>query len=279
MRALVVGGVSWNHIVHVDRFPEPFPHTIHARRSSEVLGGTGAGKAWNLAALGWQVDLVAAVGDDLPGRLVRDAIDGLGVRFVGVDDPDGTERHTNLMDAAGDRLSIYTLTGSPDAAIDPDLVVELAQDADLVCVNILGHCRSVLAPLRAAGVDIWTDLHDYDGRDPHHADFVAAASALQLSSDRLPGWRSFAEERVAAGVEVVVCTHGAAGADALDAGGWIHVDPVPAAVVDTNGAGDAFFAGFVTARQAGDGLAVALRSGAEAAAACVSSPGLGPAIS
>ena len=47
MRALVVGGVSWNRIVHLDRLPEARPHTVRARRAYDALGGTGAGKAWN----------------------------------------------------------------------------------------------------------------------------------------------------------------------------------------------------------------------------------------
>lgn len=278
MRALVVGGLSWNRILHLDGLPDAVPRTIHAHRAYEALGGTGAGKAWNLAALGWDVDLVAAVGDDRPGDLALDAVAALGVRCHTILDPAGTEQHTNLMAPDGSRISIYTSASSEDLSFDDGALVDLAAAADLVCVNILGHCRTALGPLRAAGARIWTDLHDYDGLDPHHRDFVDAASAVQVSSDRLSGWRRWGEERLADGAEVVVVTHGSDGADAIDRSGWWHVDADPVRVVDTNGAGDAFFAGFVTARAGGADVGAALEAGAEAAGRCVEADGLGPPL-
>ncbi len=59
--------------------------------------------------------------------------------------------------------------------------------------------------------------------------------------------------------------------------GWIDVPAVEVpAIVDTNGAGDAFFAGFAAAWLADAGLAAALHGGAELAAAAVQSPELAP---
>lgn len=278
MRALVVGGVSWNRILHLDRLPDPTPRTVHARRAYEALGGTGAGKAWNLAALGWDVDLVAAVGDDHAGDLALDAVSGLGVRCHTIVDPGGTEEHTNLMAPDGSRISIYTNASSRELPLDPAVVVELATAADLVCVNILDHCRALLRPLADAGVRFWTDLHDYDGIEPYHGDFLEAASAVQVSSDRLAGWREWGEAQLARGAEVVVVTHGRGGADAGDGSGWRHVEADPVEAVDANGAGDAFFAGFVTARTGGADLGSSLSAGAEAAGRCVEAEGLGPAV-
>jgi sugar/nucleoside kinase (ribokinase family) len=278
MRALLVGGVSWNRIIHVDHLPEPQPHTIRADRTYDTLGGTGAGKAWNLAALGWDVELVAAVGDDDAGDRVRAALSSLGIRFTAVADPAGTEQHTNLMAADGGRLSIYTNASSAVVPLDVDAVVASARRDDLVCVNILDHCRPVLGPLRAAGVEIWTDLHDFDGREAHHRPFVAAAQLVQVSSDRLPTWRSWGDERLGAGARTVVVTHGSAGADGNTGSGWVHTPARLVESVDTNGAGDAFFAGFATAHLAGADTALALERGAEAAARCVVFEGLGPPI-
>ncbi len=126
MRALVVGGVSWNRVIHLDRLPEPTPHTTFARRAREALGGSGAGKAWNLAALDWDVDLVAAVGDDDAGERVRRAVGVLGVGFRPVIDPAGTEQHTNLMAPGGERISIYTVASSGDVDLDAAAVVAAA---------------------------------------------------------------------------------------------------------------------------------------------------------
>jgi sugar/nucleoside kinase (ribokinase family) len=99
-----------------------------------------------------------------------------------------------------------------------------------------------------------------------------------MSSVSLHDWRGFLEERVAAGTEVAVCTQGSAGASGFTAEtGWVDVPAAPVEeIVDTNGAGDAFFAGFITSWFAGLGLDVALQRGAEVAAAAVQSPDLAP---
>ena len=77
---------------------------------------------------------------------------------------------------------------------------------------------------------------------------------------------------------MVVCTHGSKGASGLTADeGWVETAAVPvASAVDTNGAGDAFYAGFMTSWLAAGGLQAAMLSGAAAAAAAVQSPDLAP---
>jgi sugar/nucleoside kinase (ribokinase family) len=57
----------------------------------------------------------------------------------------------------------------------------------------------------------------------------------------------------------------------------LHVPVRPVAdVVDTNGAGDAFFSGVLAATLAGHGLAQAMETGHRQAAECLRSPGLAP---
>ncbi|MEK8227795.1 PfkB family carbohydrate kinase [Oerskovia sp. M15] len=124
---------------------------------------------------------------------------------------------------------------------------------------------------------MWCDVHDYDGQAQFHREFLDAASFLFLSSDRLAAYRELMEERVAAGARLVVCTHGARGASALTSDGdWFEVSAFPVErVVDTNGAGDAFFAGTWT-RTCGAGVQEALAAGAHRGALCVQSQDLAP---
>ena len=108
--------------------------------------------------------------------------------------------------------------------------------ADVAAIYPDGIHEALAAPLRAAGVPLWVDVHDYDGTNPYHRDYVEAAAFLQLSSVLLPGWRVVAETRVAAGTTAVVVTHGAAGASVLTDDGWVEVPAVPVErVVDTTG--------------------------------------------
>ena len=77
-----------------------------------------------------------------------------------------------------------------------------------------------------------------------------------------------------------MCTLGADGAIALDAyGRRAEVAAAPASVVDTNGAGDAFFSGFLDAwlDTAGD-LEASLAGGARQAVVALSSRHLHPAL-
>ncbi|MEP7297405.1 MAG: carbohydrate kinase [Burkholderiales bacterium] len=57
---------------------------------------------------------------------------------------------------------------------------------------------------------------------------------------------AFAARALAAGVKLVVVTRGAQGAVGWNARGRVSIDPVPATVVDTVGAGDTFQAGLIT---------------------------------
>jgi sugar/nucleoside kinase (ribokinase family) len=85
---------------------------------------------------------------------------------------------------------------------------------------------------------------------------------------------------VAGGCELVVCTRAERGALALTAAGdWLEVPPVPVAaeaVVDTNGAGDAFLAGVVFGELHGLPVERSLALGAHVAALAVQSPELAP---
>jgi len=278
MNALVLGGVAWDTIVYVDEFPRPHPHTVFASGFKEAIGSSGAGKAMNLSHLGGAVTLWALVGDDDAGRRIRREMHRRGVAFVGVTDPKGTTRHINLMDREGERISIFTNAGSNRFDVDVASMAPAAAAADLASVTIANHCRPFLPMLREMGVPIWVDLHDYDGVNPHHDEFIEAADHLLMSSVAMPGWRQFLDHRVAAGTRVAICTHGSSGASGLTADDeWVDIPAVPVPnIVDANGAGDAFFAGFVVAWHQGGGLPAAMIGGAEAAAAAVQSPELAP---
>jgi len=277
MHAVSIGGVAWNTMIDLERFPEPHGQTLFANGMHQAIGSSGAGKAMNLASLGVDVDLWAMVGDDEPGIKVRSGLESAGIRFHAVCDPLGTTQHVNLMNAEGDRISIFGNPGSMSAIVDPEPMRPLIERADVISVTILDHCRVFLPIAVAAEGDVWIDLHDYDGVNPHHDEFIASADALLMSSIAMPGWRAFLEDQVARGVKVAIATHGSRGASGLSADdGWVEVAPVRVEVVDTNGAGDAFFAGFCVANAAGATFEASLHAGAAHAARAVASPDLAP---
>jgi acarbose 7IV-phosphotransferase len=277
---LVAGPASWNRIVHLDALPEPTPHMVFARDSYDTVGGTSAGKSLNLATLGRAVTLRTVLGTDDEGDRVRAALESGGVRVLAEPSPDGrTESHLNLMDADGGRLSVYLRAAGEVAAGGPTwaATTDALAEASAVVVDLAVPARPVLAEAVARGLDVWVDLHDYDGATEFHRPWVEAGTHVFLSSDRLPDHRAFMTARLDAGARLVVCTHGSRGATALTADGFVDVPAETVDdVVDTNGAGDAFFAGFLDAHLRGEPVPSAMRAGAAHAARVVRSPGLAP---
>ncbi|MDQ0373488.1 carbohydrate kinase family protein [Cellulomonas humilata] len=238
---LVNGPASWNTLIRLPALPDPRSQTLFASSHHDGLGGTSAGKALTLAALGVDVTLRTAIGDDGEGSRVRAALAHPRILLV-VQEVAATERHVNLMADDGARVSLYLELPSPGPGPVPSL-----DGVDAAVLDLADHSRPLLTAARAAGVPVWCDVHDDDGLADYPRDFAAAADVLLVSAARLTDPRAYLSGAVARGCRLAVCTDGGNGALALDADGWIEVPAAPVAdVVDTNGAGDAFLAGLLS---------------------------------
>lgn len=277
-RILVSGPVSWNQLVYVPELPDARAQTLFATDSWETLGGTSAGKALHLADLGCDVVLHTLVAQDAVGERIEATLARAGIASV-IEYGDGaSERHLNLMTPAGERVSIYLSTPSPRG--DRSAAIDLALSADLAVVDLATSSLALLQPIRDAGLEIWTDIHDYDGRNPFHAPFIEAASHLFLNADGLADPLEFMRGRITSGAKLVVCTLGTDGAVAVDEQQVVHrVAATPLeAIVDTNGAGDAFFAGYLAAHLGRASVDDSLAAGAMQASVALGSRHLAPAL-
>ncbi len=275
-QVLILGGTTFDHIVSLPVLPPPVPQTIHQAPLHEGTGSTGAGKALALTKLGVPNTLVSAVGDDAYGHHIINDLAAQGIDLRYRFDPAGTERHINLMDAQGGRISLFVTQSSEEIAFEEAALMGLIQAADFIVLNIIPYCRPLIPLLAGYEGPIWTDLHDYDGINPYHQPFINAAQFIHLSSDNLPDYRTTMERLRSAGKELIICTHGRAGATLLTAAGeWLEQPAFPVAqVVDANGAGDSFFAGFLYGWLRQEPLATCLHYGAVCGAACVTTRGL-----
>lgn len=276
-RVVVVGPASWNTIVQVPNLPDARPQTVFAQQSWDTIGGTSAGKALHLADLGIGVTLCTVLGTDQHAELIRSALVHERVRLVAESVAGPSERHVNLM-AGGDRLSVYlSLPAAPDGPL-PDEARAAIEHAEHVVIDLSTRGLDAIPFARASSATVWTDLHDYDGESVFHQPFLEVADVVFLSGDAVADPRALVARIFATGKRLVVCTLGAEGAIALDREGWHHVGAEPAGVVDTNGAGDAFMAGFLTAMMAAGDADVdeALRAGASQAVRALGSRHLSP---
>jgi sugar/nucleoside kinase (ribokinase family) len=277
-RTVVAGPAAWNTLVRLDRLPDPRPHAVFARGSVRTLGGTSAGKVLHLADLGIASTLATDVGTDPEGDLILAALErARGAEVLGRRVAGPSEQHLNLMTDAGERLSIYLATTAASPGPDATAVARVAA-AEHVVLDLGAVGLSLLPAAVASGATLWTDLHDYDGVAEFHRPFADACSYVFLNDDGTEDHRALMTSLLEQGASTVVCTLGARGAVARTAEGWFECPAEPVDVVDTNGAGDAFFAGFFAAHVSGAGTAECLRAGARQATRALTTAHLSPLL-
>jgi sugar/nucleoside kinase (ribokinase family) len=269
---LIIGGTSIDTIV---KLPEPItgePKTIKAK-SYKAVGGTGAGKALNLARLGFPIFMHTILGRDIEAEQIIKACDHPNIKLLVdyLDEP--TEQHTNLMSPTGERISIYTVPPCESPELDWSFLAKELDDVGVAAISILNYTRPSLSIAKSAGKQIWIDLHDYDGVSPYYQEFIDAADVIFMASDNFPDYQNFMREQIVAGKLLVVCTHGRAGSTALDAeGNWFDCGIAQGyTLIDSNGAGDAYFSGFLYAYGRDKSIAECMKYGATAAAMCINS--------
>lgn len=272
-KVFIIGGTTFDHIVQLPQLPQPVPHTIHQAAFHEGTGSTGSGKALNLHKLGVPIDFYSVLGKDIYGNYIEKDLATAGVPAFYDYDPAGTERHINIMDATGNRISMFITQSSEHIAYSAQQINAALALADIIVLNIISYCRGLASLVTATGKPVWTDLHDYDGQSSYHIDFINAAQYIHLSSDNLPDYRPLMQRFIAEGKKLVVCTHGKAGATALTpAGEWIEQPALlHYPMTDANGAGDAFFSGFLFGWMQHKPIKTCMQFGAVCAALCIGS--------
>ncbi|GHA27408.1 sugar kinase [Streptomyces tauricus] len=253
---LVLGGAGVDTIVYVPALPLPYADSHMVPAIEARAGQTGDFVALGAHALGLRTHHLDLLGADHHGDLVRALHRDRGVPLTEVPQPAGTKRAVNLVGPDGRRLSLYDSTrGHEDDRLPPETVRALAAVSRHVHVSITQPCAHALPVLRETGATVSTDLHNWDGTQSYQEQFAYAADVVFLSTAELADpertMRRIAERGRA---EVVVATAGADGAYQLLGGELTHIPPVTpsAPVVDSNGAGDAFAAGYLFGRLTGE---------------------------
>ena len=84
-------------------------------------------------------------------------------------------------------MSLYDPRPPVDLAGDRTLWSRLVDRTRHVHVTIMGWATPALADAVSAGRTTSTDLHDWDGRNPHHRPFAYGADLVFVSGSRLDG--------------------------------------------------------------------------------------------
>ncbi|HET6710545.1 carbohydrate kinase family protein [Amycolatopsis sp.] len=285
---VVVGDAALDVIARHDK---PLPHGGDARAEIRFTGGgSGANTALWLRHLGAETTLLARIGDDPGGRLIRTELEAAGVRCAFAVDPaaptccvvvmvDGSGQRSMLADRGANQrfapedvtpaalagashlhLSGYVLLDPPSRA---------AGLAALAAAREAGLTTSVDPQAAAHITDPAAFLADVRGVDllmPNTEELVAlTGSADPVSAKELLGT-----------VGAVVVTAGLDGASWVDDSGVTSVPAVEAECLDSTGAGDAFDAGVLIGWLAGESTVDVLRHGTRLGALAVGKIGPQP---
>jgi acarbose 7IV-phosphotransferase len=281
---LVVGGLGVDIRVKVPSIPTPAADSINVPPIDLRIGNTGAGVALAAHALGLRVAVVDVIGADPAGDVVRTALARTGMHHVLRPDPRGTRRSVNLVDPGGRRMSLYDPRGawSGPPPFDAAELAELSRAAAHVHVSIMDWSLGLLPTLGdalTASARVSTDLHDWDGSNDYHRPFLSAADLVFVSAVALGDRSGQVVRDLVTGprARTVVVTNGELGAVLTGTDGApvrVVAAAPPGTVIDTNGAGDAFAAGFIAARLRGLAEVAAARYAARVAAAACTYDGM-----
>ncbi len=242
-----------------------------------VVGGSAAITAHGLARLGRAVSLVAAVGDDLFGRMLVDRLSAARV----------DTRHVQVRGHLPTGLTVVLSKGADRGMLTlPGAIASLTGDEVLAAANDLGrdglrhvHVASyflqpslahelpdVLAALKERGLSTSLDTNaDPDGRWTGVDDLLPHLDLLLPNRVEVEALGGDADPRraataLAARGPLTVVKDGERGAFAVDRDGtWTEDAGSPTDVVDATGAGDTFDAAFIAAWLDGADVSGALR--------------------
>jgi fructokinase len=260
----------------------------------ESSGGSVANSCAVAAALGAKVAYVGKVADDQLGTVFRHDISAIGVHFPTAPllDSAPTARCLILVTPDGQR-TMNTFLGACvtlDAGdVDPQLVA--ASQVTYLEGYLFDPPAAQAAFYRAAeaahaaGRQVALSLSDAFCVDRHREAFrklvaghvdILFANEVEITSLYEQNTFEAAAELARADVGLAVLTRSEAGSVILRGSETVAVEAVPATVVDTTGAGDAYAAGFLAGLTGGKSLAACGRMGSIAAAEVISHYGARP---
>lgn len=252
--AAVIGNAGLDTNVYFYGQEPNFAVESNFTENLDCIGQAGGYASRGYARLGLRTAFIGYVGDDPPGRFIRETFAREAIDTTALfTDPAGTARSVNFMYPDGRRKNFYD--GKSHSTLQPDLAVcrSVLSHARLAHFNIPNWARQLLPVARQFNLTIACDLQDItDPGDPYRQDFIANSDILFFSAvnypDPTPLLRHFAH---APRRPVVICGLGARGAALAHAPSYaeqvLFFPPVPhpLPVVDTNGAGDSLAVGFL----------------------------------
>ena len=244
------GVLSYLQLMVVDRTPVHNGGTP-IRQLTDSYGDDAAIVAGMLHRWGQETKFIpSAVGDDELGRKVAETVASLGVPVrVDVKPNVATVAELSISDPSGARTYFYQRTPELLATLDAADLTPLESAAYLYVDWYDGD--HILRPMQAAsrlGIPVFVNLENQYSNRELLDKLRLYATVCQVSVDEPEtgdDMYSIANGLLDAGFGTVLVTGGGQGCLVADASQTVHVSAPAVDVVDGNGAGSAFSAGFI----------------------------------
>lgn len=250
-KILVSGLVNTETTVKIKEFPiSYFPIDYPFFGVNTGVAGVAYNLSKALKSLGDQVRLISMIGSDFGGEYVRKEIEAIGIDAANMQQQlRQTPNSVILYDGEGKRQIYCDLKDIQDMSFD--FHREMYQDCDVIAACNTNFNRSLLNKARADGKLIATDVHVLsDIEDAYNRDFMEYADILFLSDEaiRMDAKEFLMEIEKRYENEIIVLGQGSQGALMyVKKEGKFYDFPVikTGKVINTVGAGDALFSGFI----------------------------------
>lgn len=264
-RIVVVGSVNMDLFFEVADLPGPGQTVLASDLRSEP-GGKGGNQAVAAARAGADVQMIAAVGADSNGTLLRKHLQDNHVGTAGVTElpvPSGTAA---IMVGSGAQNMIVVSPGAnAHLTLDSPQVRALVAGCDVLLLQLEIQVATALAAARHAKANGATVILNASPPGVDLAELAAAVDVVIVNETEAAGWHWR--------VPHLVITRGAQGALHRSASGETLVPAPDVEPIDTTGAGDVF-AGVLAAGWTAD-PGCALRRAVTAGALATLVPGAG----
>lgn len=237
------------------------------------LGGAPANFAYHARALGADSSVISRIGNDPLGADVLARFHSMGLPVETIQRDDQAETGTVVVVLNAEGLPEYTIKEGVawDRLVKTTEALAVVKAADAVCFGTLAqrttYSRETIQHLVASASRSSLRVLDLNLRQHYHSTELIEASlrlanVLKLNDDELNfvgamfGLKGDARSRLSQlaqrhSLRLAACTRGGQGSLLFSEGRWSECVGVPAQVVDTVGAGDAFTAAMVMGLLAG----------------------------
>lgn len=250
-RILISGLVNTETTVRVRQFPvNYYPIDYPFFGVKTAVSGVGYNLAKAMTALGDAVQLCAMTGADFAAEYIRDELETLGISREGVKQKlRETPSSVVLYDGDGRRQIYCDLKDMQETAYN--FPADICAEADIVVATNTNFNRELLWKAKAAGKTVVTDVHVLSNiYDDYNRDFMRCADILFLSDESVwEDYRAFLWELEREYQnKIIILGRGSKGAAMYlkEENRFVELPAVELGpVVNTVGAGDALFSGFV----------------------------------